>query len=162
MNTPLQAMEQPQPSGAFASVGAATEHKLPQSGGRPLIFAGNELAMAMSFTPGLPYWFEVNLYHSQAQEFVVAVRKFFQSENENDYVNSWSFPSIDAALSHIQNYDPAIDILIPEMDTDMMTPAEMSAIALSLRAEVEAVRHHYSGLVGELFMELDAVEDSIG
>lgn len=162
MNNPLQAMDQGATGGAFSSVGTATEHKLPQAGARPLVFNGSELAMAMSFTPDLPYWFEINLYHTEGQEFVVAIRKFFQSETETDYVNSWSFPKIEAAMAHIENYDPAVDVLIPEMNLSDMTPAEMSAMALALKAEVESVRHHYAGLVGELFMEMEAVEDSIG
>lgn len=162
MNSSLKAMDHSHHAGALPSVGTATEHKLPQAGGRPLIFNGSELAMAMSFTPELPYWFEINLYHTDAQEFVVAIRKFFQSENETDYVNAWSFPNIDAAFAHIESYDPAIDVLIPDMNLATMIPAEMSAMALSLKSEVDAVRHHYAGLVGELFMEIEAVENSIG
>lgn len=162
MNTPLQAMDQTAPSGAHASVGFASQHKLPKPGGRPIVFNGAELAMAMSFTPSLPYWYEINLYHSEAQEFIVAIRKFFQSEDDADLVKSWSFVSVDAAIAHIEDYDPAIDIMIPEMDIGAMAPAEMSAIALSLKADVEGVRNHYAGLVGELLMEMESAEASIG
>lgn len=162
MNTPLQAMDPSAANGAFASLGSAVQHKLPRQGGRPIIFDGTELAMAMSYTPSLPYWYEINLYHSETQEFIVAIRKFFQSQNEADQVKSWTFSSLDAAIAHVENYDAAVDVLIPEMDLAAMAPAEMSAMALSLKADVEGVRHHYAGLVGELLMEMESSDASLG
>ncbi|MEO1238071.1 MAG: hypothetical protein AAFW64_00120 [Pseudomonadota bacterium] len=116
----------------------------------------------MSYTPSLPYWYEINLYHSETQEFIVAIRKFFQSQNEADQVKSWTFSSLDAAIAHVENYDAAVDVLIPEMDLAAMAPAEMSAMALSLKADVEGVRHHYAGLVGELLMEMESSDASLG
>jgi len=162
MTTSMHATDQGMAGSALYSVGAATAHKLPRAGARPLVFHGSELAMAMSFSPALPYWFEINLYRTDSQDFVVAIRKFFQSETETDRANAWSFPDVESALAHIETYDPAIGVEVPDLDFEAMAPAEMSAAALSLKAEVDGVRHHYAGLVGELFMEIEAVDDSIG
>lgn len=138
-----------------SSVGSATAHCIPQPGGRPITFSGTELAMAMSFTPSLPYWYELNIYRTEEQAFVVAIRLFFQSEEEDDIVSAWSFTTIDEALDHIQNYDAAMDVPVPDIDVSAMAPAEMTAMALQMQARVDAARRHYAGLVGELFCEIE-------
>lgn len=160
MNSPLYAMDQPTSESTMPSVGFTSEQKIPQPGSRPLVFKGVELAMAMSFTPGLPYWYEINIYRTDAQDFVVAIRLFYQAADEDDRVKAWVFPTLDEAMDHIQTYDAGLDIHVPDMVLDKMVPAEMTALALSMKSEVTAIRHHYAGLVGELFMEIESADPS--
>ncbi|MEM9342517.1 MAG: hypothetical protein AAGA87_05685 [Pseudomonadota bacterium] len=138
---------------------SGTSYTLPQPGKRPLAFAGSEIAMAMSFTPDLPYWYEINLYRSNDEQFIVAIRQFFQSENEKDTVKSWSFPTIEHALSHIEDYDAGHDVPVPHGDFAAMAPAEMAAHAMHTQAQIEEARAHFAGLVGEMFFEIDAAQD---
>lgn len=153
MQNPMNAAEYgntgPEPQ--FAS---PSSYHLPQPGARPNVFEGVELAMAMSFTPGLPYWYEVNIYRKASDGFVVAIRKFFSSEDETDFVKSWSFASLDQALNHIQLYDASNDVPVPNVNDVSGSPAQIAAEALALKSEVAAARAHFSGLVGELFAEL--------
>ncbi|MEM7520402.1 MAG: hypothetical protein AAF307_05130 [Pseudomonadota bacterium] len=156
MNSQMQATD-PTGGGADLSyLGAGVTYRLPQPGGRPNVFQGAELAMAMSFTPGLPYWYEINLYRTAEQGFVVAIRTFFQSEEEVDFVKSWSFSSIHEALAMVETYDPSIDVHVPAVDMSAASPADLAATALALKAEVESRRAHYAGLVGEMLAEIEA------
>lgn len=158
MTYPMQAPDQ---SADVTSVATSYTYRLPRSGGRPLVFQGTELAMAMSFTPEIPFWYEINLYRTQEQSFVVAIRLFYQSETETDVVTSWEFPNLDAALTHIEGYDAGADIRMPQLETGDMVAAEMAATALQTKAEIAAARHHFKGLVGELFVEIEAASADI-
>ncbi|MEM9707915.1 MAG: hypothetical protein AAF871_03930 [Pseudomonadota bacterium] len=139
-------------------VGSATFFRLPQPGSRPNVFEGTELAMAMSFTPGLSYWYEINLYRKTDTGFAVAIRKFYVSEEFTDTVKSHCFETIDEAFNYIQNYDASEDLTVPGMEIEQGSPAEIASMALSLKAEVQTARAHYSGLVGELFAEMASGE----
>ena len=141
-------------------LGVVTSYRLPRPGARPLVFAGTELAMAMSFTPELPYWYEINLYRTEEQHFVVAIRQFFQSESEQDVCRAWSFETLAEALDAIEHYDAARDIRMPVLDLGAMVPAELAARAMDLQSKVSAARLHFGGLAGELFSEIEAAGGS--
>lgn len=158
MTYPMQAPDQ---SAEMTSFGPTHSYRLARPGSRPLVFQGTELAMAMSFTPEIPYWYEINLYRTQEQSFAVAIRLFYQSETETDVVSSWDFPTLDAALNHIETYDAGADIRLPRLDMDKLVAAEMAAIALQTKAEIAAARRHFGGLVGELFAEIEAASVDI-
>lgn len=138
------------------SVGQEMTYRIKRSGARPLKFAGSELAMAMSFTPACPYWYEINLYRTTDIEFVVAVRIFHQAEDVQDNVEAWKFATLEDALWQIESYDAAGDIVAPfPDDMDSATPADLAADAMELRARIKAARQHYHGLAGEILCELD-------
>ena len=143
------------------SLGAPGTFRIKRIGARPLAFRGSELAMAMSFTPEIPYWYEINLYRSDDQRFAAAVRLFFQSENERDVVRAWMVDSLDDALDAIESYDAGQDVrtTLDHID-EHMPPAEMASKALELAARVEAARIHYAGLVGELFDQIEAAAEA--
>lgn len=155
MTNPMQSAEYPGQSPDMPMVGMPMTHKLPRQGERPLVFQGSELAMAMSFTPGIPYWYEINIYRSTSQEYIVAIRLFYTSEEIDDIVKSWSFDDMLSAFAHIENYDAAVDLQLPIVNVEKMAPAELTCTALMLRAEVESCRAHFAGLAGELFAEVE-------
>ncbi len=140
-----------------ANIGQPVSYRIVRSGARPVKFKGSELAMAMSFTPEIPYWYEINLYRTTSSEFVAAVRLFHQSEEKRDTVEAWSFKSLDEALAALEHYDAAmdVDVVLPEVGEEQCA-AEIAARALELRARIESQRQHYRGLVGEVLYELDA------
>lgn len=142
---------------APSAIGQAMPFRIARSGARPLKFAGSELAMAMSFTPELPYWYEINLYRTNASQFVLAIRLFHQSEEKRDTVEAWQFKSLDEALAAIEHYDAAADVeaVLPDT-TGQHCAAEIAAQAFELRARIETQREHYRGLAGEILHELDA------
>ena len=146
------------PSGnANSAIGQAMSYRIARSGARPLKFTGSELAMAMSFTPEIPYWYEINLYRTNDSQFVLAIRLFHQSEDKRDTVEAWQFKSLDEALSAVEHYDAAADVdaMLPDASGDH-TAAEIAAHAFELRARIETQRQHYRGLAGEILHELDA------
>jgi hypothetical protein len=147
------------PHGTMQFTMTAPTFRIKRPGARPLVFEGIELAMAMSFTPSLPYWYEVNLYRTSDQRFVAAVRLFFQAESEVDQVRAWDFDTLDQALDKLAQYDAAQDIRFA-MDPVNLTlpPAELAAMAMELRARVDSARRHFSSLLGEFFYELDTVK----
>jgi len=153
-------MQSPEPAGDVTFMTAGSSFTLPQAGKRPLSFTGTEIAMAMSFTPALPYWYEINLYRANDGQFVVAIRNFYQSETEEDVVRAWSFPTVDHAFEHLENYDAGRDVPVPTGDFSGMAPAEMAALAMQTHAKIEDRRSHFAGLVGEIFFEIDAAQDA--
>lgn len=133
--------------------------RIRRTGARPLIFDGIELAMAMSFTPALPYWYEINLYRTNEQHFVVAVRLFFQSATEQDQARAWECETLEQAFDKVAKYDAAQDVRF-SMDpaTPNLSAAELAAMAMELRARIAAARSHFASLLGEFFYELDVVK----
>ncbi len=155
MNYTMTATEQHSPAPAeVASVGTAQAFRIKRMGARPLRFNGTELAMAMSYTPDLPYWYEINIYRTDDQRFALAVRLFFQSEEEKDTVRAWTFDSLPDLFDALEAYDAGEDVRAPVLEPSA-APVELAATALDLRARISAARQHFSGLVGELFAEID-------
>lgn len=152
--TPYASMSADRPE--MPSVGLAREFRIRRMGARPLVFRGTELAMSMSFSPELPYWYEMNIYRTEQQSFVLAIRMFFQSEDIRDHARAWELETIGDVFDRIEAYDAAQDIRLSLPDTlDGAAPAELAAHALDLSARVAAARAHFAGLVGELFAEIE-------
>jgi hypothetical protein len=128
---------------------------LKRVGARPLSFNGTELCMAMSFVPGAPFWYEVNVYRTDAQGFVVAIKQFFRDENETDFVRAWEFEDFDGAMAHLEAYDPADDIRVDIDPSAEMTLPELAAHALALRARAAEARRQFKALVGEILFDLE-------
>ena len=157
MSYPVQAPDAPTTPPTMTDptpFSAATTRRLRRPGARPLVFSGSELAMAMSFTPELPYWYELNIYRTDAQHFVLAVKQFFQSEDEDDLCQAWEFESLVEVFDALDSYDAANDVKVPSETS--ASPAELMATAMELRAKVAAARSNFKGLLGELYEEIDA------
>lgn len=160
MNYPMPSADMYR-SGPSERASSATTFSFPRSGQRPLVFRGSSLAMAMSFTPEIPFWYEINIFRTEDQTFVLAVKLFFQSETEKDTVRAWSFDTIEALFQALEDYDAAEDIRLGFSETEGLCPAELVAMAYELKAKVEAYRAHWSSLVGELFMEIESLDHAI-
>jgi RPA family protein len=117
--------------------------------------------MAMSFTPGLPYWYEINIYRTSEQRFVLAIRLFHVAEDQKDTVDAWAFDTLHEVFDALEAHDAGRDV-IADVDTVQAEcpPGELAVRAWELRARIEAARHHFAGLVGELLAEIDAVADA--
>lgn len=144
-----------QHGGPVAAVGQSGLVTLKRVGTRPLSFNGSEICMAMSFVPGAPSWYEINLYRSVEQRFVLAVKQFFRDADEQDLCHAWEFGDFDGALAHMENYDPADDIRVEIDPGAAMTLPEMAAHALALRARAGEARRQYRALVGEILFDLE-------
>ncbi len=83
---------------------------LRRTGERPLSFQGAELCNAMSYVPGTPLWYEINVYRTAGETFVANVRMYTRSENEKDRFSCYEASSFDEVLSWLESYDPADDI----------------------------------------------------
>ncbi len=140
---------------AFAA--NAMTYRIKRAGARPLSFQGTELAMAMSYTPSLPYWYEINIFRTTDQRFALAIKLFFQSADEQDTAQAWMFDNLDEALNMIEAYDAGEDIRLPVMPSTAVA-ADLAVYAALLQAEVGAIRHHYASLVGEFFHDLQGHE----
>ncbi|MBF9029970.1 hypothetical protein HKCCE3408_06160 [Rhodobacterales bacterium HKCCE3408] len=164
INFPMPAADQtnPAPAAEAQSMSAVGAYRFPRPGQRPLVFTGTLLAMAMSFTPEVPYWYEINIFRTETQEFALVLKLFFQSEAEDDYSKAWSFESIEALFDALETYDAAEDIRVPLGPTDGAPPAELAAMAYEMKARVAAQRAHWASLIGELFDELEAAGQAMG
>lgn len=159
MSSMMEPVQQDQMSQSGVSNFAANTptYRIKRPGARPLAFDGSELAMAMSYTPHLPYWYEVNLYRTTGQQFVAAVRLFYQDAQEQDVTRAWEFDTVEQALDAISDYDASEDIRVSvDPSSKSMSPAELAAHAMDLRSQVSTARRHYQSLVGEFFFELEA------
>ena len=141
---------------------STTAYSFPRPGQRPLTFNGSILAMVMTFTPDFPFWYEVNIFRTDDQNFVLVVKMFFQSENEQGTVRAWQFDDLMEVFTAMEQFDAAEDIRVGFPETAQMCPAELAALAYELKAKVGAYRSHWASLVGELFLEIDAMEQAGG
>ncbi|WP_342070906.1 hypothetical protein [Yoonia algicola] len=149
---PEQAMQ----AGVAQFAQASTPYHIKRAGSRPLRFEGSELAMAMSFTPAIPYWYEINVYRTAQQSFVAAVRLFHQAEDRQDTVRAWEAASLDDAIEKLISYDAAHDVSLGvEFDVTTAPASETGALALQLLARISDIRHHYHSLVGEFLYDLE-------
>lgn len=131
--------------------------RLRRTGQRPLNFTGRELCSAMSYASGTPLWYEINLYQTHDDKFVVDVRMFSKSEDERDMHRAVEVGSIDAMFEWLENHDPIVDV-----DCDCMTlagsslsPSEVALRAADLRMRVDEGRRQYADLVGQILYDLD-------
>jgi hypothetical protein len=161
MNHSLQTMDGLSRPAEFAAIGASSQHRISRHGARPLVFSGSQLAMAMSFTPGLPYWYEVNIYRTNEQRFVLVIKLFHVAEDQRDSVDAWAFDTLPEVFDALERYDAGRDVA-----TDIdgvhagLPPGELAVRAWELRARIEAARQHFLGLVGELLAEIDVAADA--
>ncbi|MFW5881141.1 MAG: hypothetical protein ACOCTP_01305 [Roseicyclus sp.] len=156
MSFPMSAEQShPLAPAEMPSLGAASAHRIRRLGKRPMVFKGSELARAMSFTPGLPYWYELNIFRTDQQKFVLAIKLFFASEDEMDSSDAWEFDTLGEVFDAIEAYDAGRDVRFDLQGLADAPAAQMASVSMSLRAEVEAARAHFAGLVGELFQQLD-------
>lgn len=160
MNSTFPMMDSPARPAEVPSLGSGAKYRLPRHGARPLVFSGTQLAMAMSFTPGLPYWYEINIYRTSEQRFVLAIRLFHVSEEMRDTVDSWDFDTLPEVFDALEGYDAGRDVIADVDGVHAALPAvELAARAMELRARIDAARQHFAGLVGELFAEMDSAAD---
>lgn len=138
------------------SVGQPQTYRIARVGARPLRFSGSELAMAMSYTPEIPFWYEINIYRTTEGDFVTVVRLFHHSEDRRDTAEAWRMTTLDEALSKLEHYDAAKDVEFSLIEPDeFLCAAEFAARSMDLQARIMGQRKHYGGLVGEVLHELD-------
>jgi len=154
MNFPMPATDYRAFHAELANAPAPFRFQRP--GQRPLVFHGSNLAMAMSFTPDLPFWYEINIYRTESQQFALVVKLFYQAEDEKDTVKSWLFDSLPAVFDALETYDASQDIRVSFAQPKEAIPAELAAMALDLRTRIASYRSHWASLIGELFAEMDA------
>ena len=152
-----QAPMEPSGQGGVAQFSQSTPtQRIKRLGGRPLVFEGTELAMAMSYTPTLPYWYEANIYRTTDQRFVACVKLFYVSSDEQDTARGWECETLDAAIEKLAQYDAANDVrLSMAYDASGLSAAEMAAYSMELRAQAKSYRHNYASLIGEFLHDLD-------
>lgn len=143
---------------SFSQLGTgSTGFRIKRKGARPICFHGHELAMAMSFTPQIPYWYELNIYHTIEHKFVVSIRRFHQDDEMQDTVQAWDVTSLEEAIDVLTSYDAGFDVPVcVDFGVAAVPPAELAASGLRLWAEMENSRQHYQSLVGEFLYDLEA------
>ncbi len=130
--------------------------QLRRTGGRPVRFAGVELCTAMSFGPGAPFWYEVNIFRTHDQQFVVDVRHFTKRDGEQDRFSVFTTASFEDAIQVLETYEPAADIRVDlPVDDESVPLAELGLHAASLRLKIGEARRQFRTLVGEILYELD-------
>ncbi|MGF1500980.1 MAG: hypothetical protein ACFBSD_04110 [Paracoccaceae bacterium] len=139
------------------STNSMSEFLIKRSGQRPLQFDGIELCMAMSYIPNSEYWYEINVYRRSEQDFVLAIRIFFESVDERDRVRAWECATFDEVLKRLENYDAAEDIRVEiSADTTALSVPDLAAQSYFWRARATAARQQFAGLVGEILHELSS------
>lgn len=130
--------------------------QLRRTGGRPVRFTGTELCSAMSYGPGAPFWYEINIFRAANQKFVVDVRHFTKTDGDKDRFTVWTVESFDDAISALEHYDPATDLRVDlPVDDESVPLAELGLHAASLRLRIGEARRQFRQLVGEILYELD-------
>jgi len=151
----------------FPNVGQTTDmdmdftqtFKMKRDGKRPLMFDGTELCSAMSYAPGTPLWYEINIVQKLDESFVVEVRMFTKGENERDRFNAYEFSDIESVFEFLENYDTShdIDCGIFKLSEAGVSAAELGLRSASLRLRMDEARYQFNDLVGQILYELESV-----
>ena len=137
------------------SMPAGSSQSLRRSGHRPLKFTGQQLAMVMSFQVGTPFWFEINLYRTSSQGFVIHNKLFYKSDDEIDHFSVIECDSFEGMMDQLENFDAAKLVRVtPPQNPAEMSLIELTATALEARAVAQEARRQYGELVGQLLHEL--------
>jgi hypothetical protein len=129
---------------------------LRRSGGRPLSFAGVELCSAMSYEPGTPLWYEINVYRTASRTYVANVKMFSKSEDEKDRHAAHEADSFEEALYWLENYEPAGDIRADlPFDNPSVPVIELGIKAAVVSMKLSEARRQYRDLVGEVLYALE-------
>jgi hypothetical protein len=129
---------------------------LRRTGERPLAFEGVEVCSAMSYSPGTPLWYEINVYRTTAESFVANVRMFTKSENDKDRFSAYEASSFDEALFWLENYDPAEDIRADlPLDSGDVPVVELGLKAAAMKMKLSEARRQYRDLLGEVFYAVE-------
>jgi hypothetical protein len=129
---------------------------LRRSGARPMNFVGAELCSAMSYEPGTPLWYEVNVFRTAARSYVANVKMFTKSEDEKDRFSAYETESFDEALSWLESYEPANDIRIDlPFDRSDVPPVELGIRAAAASMRLAEARRQYRDLIGEVLFALE-------
>ncbi|MEM9232062.1 MAG: hypothetical protein AAGB10_20920 [Pseudomonadota bacterium] len=156
MSEPMMMEGQGQVPEAHAPVATPQKFRIKRVGARPMQFEGSELGMAMSFSPANEYWYEVNIYRTVESRFVLAIRLFYQSDDNQDTAKAWECESFGQVMDHLEAYDAAQDIQVKIAPEDLsLSLPELAARAMGFQAEAEAARLQFRGLVGEILHELE-------
>lgn len=139
-----------------APANATETFTLRRTGKRPLAFDGVELCMGMSYVPGTPFWYELNIYRTSLGSFVVAVKFFTKDDGDKDTFRAFQASTFDEVMSILETYDTSQDVRIDvQADDETLSVAELTVKALGLRARLEEARRQFAGLVGQVLYQLD-------
>jgi hypothetical protein len=134
----------------------APSFTLRRTGERPLVFKGVEICSAMSYMPGTPLWYEINVYRTAADGFVANVRMFTKSDNDKDRFSAYEAASFDEAMFWLESYDPAEDIRADlPLDNSEVPVIELGLKAAAVRMRLAEAKRQYRDLLGEIFYALN-------
>jgi hypothetical protein len=127
-----------------------------RNGGRPLTFVGVELCSAMSYEPGTPLWYEINIYRSASRTYVASVKMFSKSEDERDRFSFYEADSIDEVMFWMEGYEPAHDVRADlPIDNTALPVIELGIKAAAASMKLAEARRQYRDLLGEVLFALD-------
>ncbi|MEO0820313.1 MAG: hypothetical protein AAF074_07795 [Pseudomonadota bacterium] len=137
-------------------VGDVSDFTLQRRGLRPLTFSGSELCMAMSFIPGNPFWYELNVYRTNMGKFVASVDLYYRDGNGLERKHAWECDSFADVMDSLEQYDAGNDVSVSMLPDDpSLSLGDLAAHAFAMRARVEEARRQFGFLVGELLHDLD-------
>ncbi|MEM6932173.1 MAG: hypothetical protein AAF526_01170 [Pseudomonadota bacterium] len=161
MNQQMMSMERfgnrdPQPVDPTTLELEAENFVLRRHGQRPLAFQGSELAMASSYVAGCAAWYELNIYKTVENDFVVRVHMYSNAPQQPEQTDAWRCAGLIEVFDTIEAWDASRTVrieLLPEEAS--LSVGELAASAVSIRSRIEEARHQYRTIVGEMLMDLD-------
>lgn len=135
------------------AVPAMPMQSLRRTGMRPYGFNGAPLATVSGITPGLPFWYELNVFTTVVETYVCDVRLFHKTDAP-DLFRVVEQDDFEDALAWFERYDPAHDVRPGPALTDAKSNAARAIECARLQLELAAVVDHYRIVVGQLLTAL--------
>ena len=131
---------------------------LRRTGRRPLPFNGETIATVCGVTPTLPFWYEINVHRTVVDSWITDIRLFNKTSDQSDLFWVVEHDEVEDAVTYLERYDPAGDILPPrEMAERAPSAAELALRIARLQLRVDQITQHYRALVGDLLNTLSQV-----
>lgn len=133
----------------------ARSFTLKRTGGRPMVFEGQEVCASTSHSIGPSLWYEVNIYQKTDGAYIVEVKMFTKSESTKDQFSVYEAYTLDDVATVLEEHDPAGDVdgSLLKFD-DPVAPGRFALKAASFRLQIEEASHQYKDLVGEILFQL--------
>ena len=144
------------PKAEPAHIASGPPLSLRRNGQMPYVFRPvAELAFANSYIVSLPVWYEINLWLSDEKNYVLNIRRFEKSSDQEDTHVVIVSPSQDKVFEAIERYDPLRDLAVNIDLSPDMPMAEIAMHRLSLYWDMEITRRQYVSAVNDLFKSIE-------
>ena len=141
------------------SASAPNQFTLRRSGRKAVKFSGWQMVEATGAGETAPMWYDLRLYRSDTNQFIVELVARRQQLDEQDLCRVEVFDTLEAASLWLENYACANDVPVPAALVDGAAPMAAAVLhAVQLRQRIARIGEEFHSLLSDVFEVLDVTD----